>query len=238
MSTKRSNELPRGALSDSELERLRKFLAKIGNPDALTPEGMDGLFCALIAGPELVSPSEYMPVVFGGELSDESAFESLEEANALLSLMMRHWNAIVAELETDGVYEMLLDEPDANGVHGRRWARGFMRGVAMRKAGWLKLFADENEGQLASIPMVAGEIDPKFPATPLSEEKAEQLVLYMGAGLGRAYRHFKQQRRTVQPESSTFRRDGAKTGRNDPCPCGSGAKFKKCCGAGGSEELH
>jgi hypothetical protein len=23
-----------------------------------------------------------------------------------------------------------------------------------------------------------------------------------------------------------------KTGRNDPCPCGSGRKFKKCCGAG------
>jgi hypothetical protein len=25
---------------------------------------------------------------------------------------------------------------------------------------------------------------------------------------------------------------GPKTGRNDPCPCGSGRKFKKCCGAG------
>ncbi|MCX7899518.1 MAG: YchJ family protein [Methylocystis sp.] len=24
---------------------------------------------------------------------------------------------------------------------------------------------------------------------------------------------------------------GAQPGRNDPCPCGSGAKFKKCCGA-------
>jgi len=24
---------------------------------------------------------------------------------------------------------------------------------------------------------------------------------------------------------------GSKTGRNDPCPCGSGKKFKKCCGA-------
>ncbi len=24
---------------------------------------------------------------------------------------------------------------------------------------------------------------------------------------------------------------GPKTGRNDPCPCGSGKKFKKCCGA-------
>jgi SEC-C motif-containing protein len=27
------------------------------------------------------------------------------------------------------------------------------------------------------------------------------------------------------------RQVGPKTGRNDPCPCGSGKKFKKCCGA-------
>ncbi|MDP9264110.1 MAG: SEC-C metal-binding domain-containing protein, partial [Acidobacteriota bacterium] len=25
-------------------------------------------------------------------------------------------------------------------------------------------------------------------------------------------------------------RSGAKVGRNDPCPCGSGKKYKKCCG--------
>lgn len=28
----------------------------------------------------------------------------------------------------------------------------------------------------------------------------------------------------------TVRHEGPKTGRNDPCPCGSGKKFKKCCG--------
>ena len=28
----------------------------------------------------------------------------------------------------------------------------------------------------------------------------------------------------------TFRRETPKVGRNDPCPCGSGKKFKKCCG--------
>ena len=27
----------------------------------------------------------------------------------------------------------------------------------------------------------------------------------------------------------TFRREGEKVGRNDPCPCGSGKKYKKCC---------
>jgi preprotein translocase subunit SecA len=34
-----------------------------------------------------------------------------------------------------------------------------------------------------------------------------------------------------QPEKgTTVKREGKKVGRNDPCPCGSGKKYKKCCG--------
>ncbi len=34
-----------------------------------------------------------------------------------------------------------------------------------------------------------------------------------------------------QPEKgTTIKREGKKVGRNDPCPCGSGKKYKKCCG--------
>lgn len=33
-----------------------------------------------------------------------------------------------------------------------------------------------------------------------------------------------------QKASGTVRREGPKIGRNDPCPCGSGKKYKKCCG--------
>ncbi len=33
------------------------------------------------------------------------------------------------------------------------------------------------------------------------------------------------------PVAKTIKHEGAKTGRNDPCPCGSGKKYKKCCGA-------
>ncbi len=29
---------------------------------------------------------------------------------------------------------------------------------------------------------------------------------------------------------TTFHRESPKVGRNDPCPCGSGKKYKKCCG--------
>ncbi|UCD18701.1 MAG: SEC-C domain-containing protein [Candidatus Zixiibacteriota bacterium] len=34
------------------------------------------------------------------------------------------------------------------------------------------------------------------------------------------------QRGKAQP----VKREGKKVGRNDPCPCGSGKKYKKCCG--------
>ncbi len=33
------------------------------------------------------------------------------------------------------------------------------------------------------------------------------------------------------PAKQTIKREGDKVGRNDPCPCGSGKKYKKCCGA-------
>ena len=33
------------------------------------------------------------------------------------------------------------------------------------------------------------------------------------------------------PAAATVKRDTAKVGRNEPCPCGSGKKYKKCCGA-------
>ena len=36
---------------------------------------------------------------------------------------------------------------------------------------------------------------------------------------------------TARPEMGTVRHTSARVGRNDPCPCGSGKKFKKCCGA-------
>jgi preprotein translocase subunit SecA len=32
-------------------------------------------------------------------------------------------------------------------------------------------------------------------------------------------------------KAETVRREGKKIGRNAPCPCGSGKKYKKCCGA-------
>src|SRR2546430_13549256 len=113
-------------LTDAELDRLAEFLSKSAGGQAMNIEELDGLFAALIAGPENVMPSEYLPEVFGGEMSDACEFGSLDEANDILELMMRHWNTIAETLHKHEVHVPLLLE-DENGVaHGNEWARGFM----------------------------------------------------------------------------------------------------------------
>lgn len=51
--------------------------------------------------------------------------------------------------------------------------------------------------------------------------------------VNRIKRHYKMFRDMLKEENAkemTFVRSDRKIGRNDPCPCGSGKKFKKCCG--------
>jgi uncharacterized protein len=230
--------LQQGPLSEAELDRLAEFLSSNKNPDALTLEGLDGLFCALIASPERVLPSQYLPMIWGGELADENAFASEEEANATISLVLRHWNAILAELEGDGVHPPLVEERGVDGIVGRAWARGFMRGVSLAHDAWNELFQSELEGHLIAIPLVAGEIDPAWPEEPLTPAGNDELLISMGAGFLRSYRHFAAARRAVDRglrEEMTYRRAAPKTGRNDPCPCGSGQKYKRCCGVAGAD---
>jgi uncharacterized protein len=133
-------------LTDAELDRLGDFLKSCKGGKAMNVEQLDGFFAALIAGPEIVMPSEYYVEVFGGEMSDACEFGSLDEANEILGLMMRHWNTIAGTLNKDEVYGPILLQ-DENGVaHGNDWAHGFMRGTLMRHDGWLELVNDEEQG--------------------------------------------------------------------------------------------
>jgi uncharacterized protein len=106
---------PGGALTEVELDRLAEFLRKWKGARAMNIEEFDGFFAALIAGPEVVPPREYLPEVFGGEMSDACEFSGLDEANDILGLIMRHWNGIAATLHKGDVHLPILLEDD-NGV--------------------------------------------------------------------------------------------------------------------------
>src|ERR1700757_3924200 len=102
-------------LTDAEFDRLAEFLKGCTSDKAMDIEELDGFFAALVAGPEIVMPSEFIPEVFGSETPETHQFKSIEEANEILGLMMRHWNHIAGTLLRGDVYLPILLEDD-NGV--------------------------------------------------------------------------------------------------------------------------
>ena len=222
-------------LTDAELERLGDFLRNCKGGRAMNVEALDGFFAALITGPEAVMPSEYYREVFGGEITDTCEFTSLYEANEILGLIMRHWNDIAGTLFKGEAYVPLLFEDEDGITRGNDWARGFMRGIDMRHDGWAELVDDEEHGGYL-IPMMMlcheHDPDPEMRPGPISPEKREEVIVQMAAGLLGAYRYFREHREAHAGTTSTpeSRRNVSKVGRNDLCPCGSGKKYKRCCG--------
>jgi len=221
-------------LTDAELDRLGDFLKSRKGGKAMNLEELDGFFCALIAGPEPVMPSEYNREVFGGEMSEAVEFASLDQAQEIMNLMMRHWNKIASTLYKGEIHVPLIFEDEKGELHGNDWARGFMRGMHMRHDGWSELINDEKYGG-SLIPMMMlyhdHDEDPEMRSDPITADKREQVIAFMAAGLIEAYKYFRKEREgdlgVPAPES---RRSTPKIGRNDQCPCGSGKKYKKCCG--------
>jgi uncharacterized protein len=120
-------------------------------------------------------------------------------------------------------------------VHGNDWANGFMCGVDMRHDAWSALVNNEVHGGCMIPTFILHyehDEDPEMRPEPISPEQREEIIVHMAAGLVRVYRYFRSQREAC-PETtfaSVSRRYAVKIGRNDPCPCGSGKKYKKCCG--------
>jgi uncharacterized protein len=125
-------------------------------------------------------------------MADACEFGSLDEANEILGLLMRHWNTIAASLHKGEVHVPLLLE-DADGMApGSDWARGFMRGMGMRHDGWADLVNDEEQGGCL-IPMMMlyhePDEDPEMRPKPISPEKREEVIVHMAAGPVAAYRY-------------------------------------------------
>lgn len=221
----------RRPLSDAEMDRLETFLATT-RPSGMTLEMVDGYFTALICGPDMVMPSEYLPEIWG----DDFAFSNDEQAREIIGLLMRHWNTITAEFRSEPhVHEPILFE-DENGVaHGNDWAQGFLRGTWHRPDGWRELIgSEEHGGPMVPIMMSAYENDPdpSMRPPPIPDAEREDLLLMMIVGASRIWQYFKPHRRAFRQPPPAAQR--TKTGRNEPCPCGSGRKYKRCCGAAAS----
>jgi uncharacterized protein len=155
-----------------------------------------------------------------------------------LSLIMRHWNVIAETLLSGEVILPLLLEGESGITRANDWANGFLRGMELRRTEWGALLSDEEHGGcLVPILALAHEHDPDPEMRPYKEpitaEAREKLIVGAAAGVTGIYRYFEAQRLVENHlfgKAATVRRVTPKIGRNDPCPCGSGKKFKQCCG--------
>jgi len=224
-------------LDDAELEELARFLDEHAVPrDGMSLEMLDGYLTAIVSGPEMIPPSEWMPYLWQPE-GGEHEWESAAQAQRVLDLVMRHMNGIIGLLDSAGDdYSPLLNDYDFDGTSvtfAQEWSLGYLQGVGLREDDWQTLLADaELAEDFDAIEVLAEgpEDESEETARNTQPERDEQIGAMLGFVID-AFHHWRQAEQTP----STPVRVAPKLGRNDPCSCGSGRKYKVCCGANATE---
>ncbi len=220
------------SLSPQELDELETLLgSEAFHDDAMPLDALQGLFFAVASAPDPVLPSRWIPVALG----PEPRYQSNEQAQQALNLIMRYYDQCVCAAATAD-FALLLYRREDGGEDLATWCAGYLEGVDAATPGWHEAGdPDEVDELLFPFVVLAGEL-------PDSEQRRyrpaewRDLVKSCEDTIGDAIVEVREYWNAVGNHPQTVRRESKKTGRNDPCPCGSGKKFKQCCGA--PETLH
>jgi uncharacterized protein len=223
-------------LTDEELDRLDRFLLDRVDEDAVTDgmdEGvldiseLDGMFTAIVSGPVSVLPSQWLPALWGDcapVWEDEQAFQ------AIFSLLIRHINVISGMLmNVPGEFEPLFGEREVDGqlyTIVDEWCEGYWRGVQLAQDAWAT--GGETMSTLLT-PILAFTEETHWRGHDYSDKETENIQQAIAPAVREIHAYWLSRRVEFGPEARTVRRSGPRVGRNDPCPCGSGRKYKHCC---------
>jgi len=193
---------------------------------ALPSDERLGFLVAIHSMPEFLQPSAWM-----GELrSEEVGFRDMEDAQAFFDALMELYNRVGQTLRSDSPTDDLypdLEDPDAVA----RWCRGYLRAIDLQRT-----LPDEDD--VTSVPLMlfavlSGEIEPEevfdteSPRFATIDDWLRHHRRSLPDHAETLWYQWEEERGMVRP--GTVLRPGPKVGRNDPCPCGSGKKYKRCC---------
>jgi len=219
-------------LSDAEIHVLDEFLMSDTTPeDVLSIDELHGYLTAIVCCPVPAMPSDWLNGVWQTEEGPQ--FESTEQAQEIMSLIMRMHNDIADALRVGVEFGPLLLESTLESgetvVVAQGWCWGFMEGMRSQVGAWEPHFDEINE-LLLPIAVLArlGDDDPELQELLEDQEKIAQLTDAIAESAAAVYEY---SRSIADEPQQPYRRQTGKVGRNDPCPCGSGKKYKKCCGA-------
>jgi uncharacterized protein len=195
-------------LSNVQAQTLEDRLIKsLGLPLGMGFAMFDGYITAIVSGPQMITPDQWLPWVYDTNSGIHlPQFESQEQAESTLDLLIQHHNAVADCLEKrPGHYFPAFDRTvllKGSSLAGVAWCRGYELAIALDPAPWR--------------PMINAE--PQLLDRIFNHDTSVKNLIARDAGLVFAWWY---QRRT-HPMFA---------GRNEPCPCGSGKRFKHCHGA-------
>ncbi len=221
-------------LTSEQLDWLAEVLLNRIDDGAVTEEldegvldisELDGFFTAIVSGPVVLGPSRWLPALWG---DFEPIWKNVDEHQKVMALLIQHSNNIVGMLMEDpAAFEPLFEE---RRVEDRwvtivdEWCEGYVRAVRLAEEEW-RAGGQEFADLLAPIRAFTEETD--WYAHALDDEAEVERLRDSIAPNVRAI-HEKWLAGRSAPQSPA-RRDRPRVGRNDPCPCGSGKKYKRCC---------
>ncbi len=192
---------------------------------------------------------------------DSGSFASDEQRERFLALWNQRWNEVATalEAEVDSLEDDACYHPEVMDIRGvvadmppdeqaafakedlpafaQVWALGFMFAVESWPDEWTaprdKDAAKWLDGALQAIVAMTEDDTGTPEVSPLSEEGTPSTSIARLNAFGEAIwavYDLRELWKTLGPKVETLRKE-ATPGRNDPCSCGSGKKYKKCCGA-------
>lgn len=229
-------------LTDLEIDELDDFLMnEIESDEGMTLDMLDGFLHAIVIGPTTVPPSLWLPLVWGegsGPLPEGIDRGRMEW---IFSLIMGRHNDIIHGFQSDPpAIAPIWSTRRYEGKEyddGEMWAYGFVQGMKLSWNDW-KPMLDTAQGSAWFRPIgLLAESEFSADQDALTEFPAqrETIAKQMLDSVLAMHAYWLPLRLAVH-ERRVAKTFAKKVGRNEPCPCGSGKKFKKCCGA--ASELH
>ena len=161
-------------------------------------------------------------------------FETEQQAKDVAGLVMAHYNAVArALLAGRGRYEVVYDvDTRHDDTMWEIWIEGFARALALRPSSWDSV-AVADRGTRAALAGLQALIEIADGTSNRDKTEIDKLTR-MAPDLIPTWIDDLHAWRIGQPDAATIGSGipaANKVGRNEPCPCGSGRKYKKCCGA-------
>ena len=234
-------------LTEAELDQLDEFLMDDEAPsDSMDTSMLDGYLAAVTSGPNLVMPNQMLRWVWDTEAGEESPeFKSNKEAQDIIGLILRHYQYVNGALN-DRTYEPRLMEREHEGRTVTiidEWCMGYYIGIAADMTAWTPLLV--SQPKLFATILLYGTTDgwETLKRKSLSDAEHEAAADSLADCAQQIHAYWLEQRRqglnrgdapAIMPSRKPIRNPG-KVGRNEPCPCGSGKKFKHCHGGPGDD---